>query len=140
MHLVWERDQAGNVTGIIIGRKRKGRGSGVGGRWVTANPVQVVVVLLEATQSQRPGPQSTASFSYSFVKHCVRVGDTLRRLLSPVLLWLHQRASGHAHSSPGDEAHQGMGAPQTSGNPCLLPASCCSEKPTPSHSSSTPKA
>ena len=53
MHLVWERDPGWKCHWNHHWEedKRPEGGSGQVGRWVTANPIQVMVVPLEATQS-----------------------------------------------------------------------------------------
>ena len=61
--------QAGNVTGITTGGEEE---RPEGGKWVPADPTQVMVVFWKQLRAGMIALRGTASFSYSFVKHCVR--------------------------------------------------------------------
>ena len=77
MHLVWERVQAGNVTGIVAGRG-EARWGHVGHSRLHAGDCGAV--LVESTQSQKGlAVRSSASFSVPVKPH-VRVWNPIRRL------------------------------------------------------------
>ena len=111
--------QAGNVTGIITRRKRKGQ-KGAGGSQET--PCKWRWSFGSNSEPEGLGFRCSASFSCSFVKHGVRVCDTIRRLLSPVVLWLHHRGSRPTHVPTRVQEFR-----EPSGLVSLLPTSCWSE-------------